>query len=289
MRTTKSQGRGTLYLEPAALQPFDVLLTRGAAKQSLWIAKLTSGKFSHAALVVNRWFLFESDDVGVGYTPLKIHRIECLKDKRKLLSELSDVDQAVILRHPCLDSATAESLENKLADALAPLIGLQYPEWTKLATALPGWALTQLGRLALSLVDIGDTKVVNPGPFCSQMVAAVLMDVLGPKLSVFVPSRGPETVSPNVFLSSELKPLKGVVGCADPHASLDKELQAQYDQYIVAPPRQEWTGPIVKLKATVTHMNQQVKDVSAGMAQYRKFIQDLFQQSERMKSRTKKA
>lgn len=56
-----------MYLNRLLLQPADVLLTRGAAKVSGWIARLSAGPFSHAAIVVNSALLFESDDYGVGY------------------------------------------------------------------------------------------------------------------------------------------------------------------------------------------------------------------------------
>lgn len=254
---------GDLYLNTSLLRPGDVLLTRGRVKESHWIARLTWGPFSHAALVVNGSVLFESDDLGVGYTALHVDRVERSAAGKHLLSVLTDVDRAVLLRHPRMAHSMAADVEEDLVEALYPAFGREYPPWANLASALPGGPLIRgVGRLLLRAKAAfdGDDKVWNPGQFCSQLVADALMRVLKEKkLSLFVPPRSPANINPNTLLRSELVPVPQAIGPADLHATVDEELLRRLHAHIVTPSRQDSTGSLVRTKVQAT-MNIEVAD-----------------------------
>jgi len=165
-----------LYLNTRELKPGDVLLTRGPGKKpSKVIATATGGPYSHAALIVNFASMFESEDMGVGYTLLRIHRVEETKNGPRFLSCLEGIEEAEIRRHPHFqnDKEHDAFLEETLHRALLPFYGKQYPEWANLADALGGGPKTAIARLVLAIKDrIENEKLINQGPFCSQLVAA---------------------------------------------------------------------------------------------------------------------
>jgi hypothetical protein len=256
-----------LYLHTNQLWPCDVLLTRGAAKESRWIAWLTLGSFSHAAVVVNRSVLFESEDLGVGYTQLRTDRVERHSDERRLMSVLEGVDRAVVLRHPRLTQQMATDLEDDLIEALYPAFGQEYPPWADLATALPGGPVVRMvGRLVLKAKDaFGGEKVWNPGPFCSQIVAKALMDVFKKKnIALFDRERSPGSVHPNAFLKSALRPVPLAVGPADSSATLDHALLAQLQAHIVTQTREESTGSLVRTKIQATKNIEKADEIIAA-------------------------
>ena len=252
---TAVKSSADLFLDTSLLQPGDVLLSRGRAKDSHWIARLTLGPFSHAAMVVNHWFLFESDDVGIGYTALRIDRVERGVDRRHLLWPLAGVDRAVVLRRKTLTTSAAEALEDDLIAKLYPAFGQEYPPWFNLASALPGGPIVRWigGKLLQLKGALEGERVWNPGPFCSQLVANALITVLGKKgLPPFIPPREPASVNPNGFLSSELEPVPHAVREAGPSATLDDRQLAQLRMHVVMPSREESTGLLVRSKVQAT-------------------------------------
>ena len=244
--TARKPANGDLYLDVGLIQPGDVLLELGPDKDSAWIARATGGPFSHVALVVHRTFLFESEDLGVGYTPLRADRVERRATGTRTLSRLHDVKAAVVLRYPRLSTKKAEDLFEDFVEALGPLDGKEYPAWVALATAAPGgWLGTQLGRVVLSIADrIQKTQVWVPGPFCSELVAGVLADVL-PRRRLFDKPRDPTRVNPNSFLRSRLQPVAAAVCEADPNAAIDVEQAKHYNASLLYTSRKQATGTMV--------------------------------------------
>lgn len=251
----------TLYLNRLSLRPGDVLLTRGTAKVSGWIARLSAGPFSHAAIVVNSALLFESDDIGVGYTSLPADLIEGRGEGIRLLTSLIGVQAAVVLRHPGLVTCDPQDIEADLIDALYPSLGLQYPNWEKLAYAFPaGPAIGFLGRLLLRFKDWQEQqKVWNPGPFCSQLVSAALAIVLPESQQLFRRNRPHETVSPNSLLKSNLRPVKDGVVLANKDAIINTKLLEQFRQHVPAPARESSTGSLVRSRV-LAKMNSETAD-----------------------------
>jgi len=258
-----------IYVDTLRLQPADVLMTRGTGKSSNWLARFTAGPFSHAAIVVNRALLFESDDVGVGYSALGLDRIERGKEQR-YLAQLQGATRAVVLRHPLLARADALALEGDLVDALYPYFGREYPEWAKLASAARGGRLLKrVARVALRMLDkLDGTRVWVPGPFCSQLVADALMQVLPKPLTLFVPSRAPADVSPNALLESELRPVPEAVRVVDPDAVIDEQAVKRYKELLPTPSRQESTGVTVETRVLVSQSAEKAKELVERVQQF---------------------
>lgn len=251
----------TLYLNRQILRPGDVLLTRGAAKFSGWIARLSAGPFSHAAVVANSGLLFESDDVGVGYTFLPAGLIEGTGKSMRLLSALIDVRAAVVLRHPVLARSDKQDVENDLIEALYPSLGLEYPKWADLASAFPGGpAIGFLGKLLLRIKDWHEgQKVWNPGPFCSQLVSASLTSILPKPHQLFKRQRAHQTVGPNTLLKSTLQPLKDGIVFADSDAPINQDLLDQFRRSITTLSREKSTGTLTRFRVAST-MNTETAD-----------------------------
>ena len=75
------------------------------------------------------------------------------------------------------------------------------------------------------------TKVWVPGPFCSELVAGALSDVL-PRRRLFNKPRKANRVNPNSFLRSRLRPVTGAVCEADAEAALDTTQADEYNRAI---------------------------------------------------------
>jgi hypothetical protein len=243
VKTNSSELRKPLYLNWSEIQPGDVLLTRGDGKISTAIAAASGGPYSHAALVVEPQTLFESDDVGIGYTVHAIGRVEKYGQDRILLSRLDGVRDATLLRPPGVDYPTAEQIGEKLREVLRPLVGRDYPDWRALASAAKGG---QLGRafanVVLRVLDVMDsTEVKNPGPFCSQLICGAFQEA---GIECFRPPRNPATVGPNDFLASELKPVNGLVRPANESAPTD-DLYLEGLRKVPLATRKQQTGAAV--------------------------------------------
>jgi hypothetical protein len=241
---TISRGREKpLYLNWSTIQPGDVLLTRGKGSTSIAIAKASGGPYSHAAVVVEPQTLFESDDVGVGYSVYKIDRVEKNGQDRILLSRLTDIRDAVVLRYPGVDHKSATKICKKLRNVLRPIVGTDYPKWKNLASAARGGLLGQaFASVILHVLDvINETDIKNPGPFCSELVCAAFRDA---GIECFEPPRAPKTVGPNDFLISKLKKVEGLVRPADKSAATD-DLYLQGLNNVSVVPRKRQTGAAV--------------------------------------------
>lgn len=218
---TTSGAQGPLYLNWSAIQPADILLSRGDGKISTAIAVASGGQYSHAAVVVEPQTLFESDEVGVGYSVYAIDRVEKVGQDRILLSLLKGIRHAVVLRLPGLDYDAAEKKGGELRKLLRPLVGREYPQWRELAPAAKGGQLGKaLAGVVLRVLEVMDSKEIkNPGPFCSQLLCGALQDAA---IKCFRTPRNPATVGPNDFLASEFEVVEGLVRPADDSVPTDE-------------------------------------------------------------------
>jgi hypothetical protein len=262
MSASKTPSKGSLFLNCSALRPGDVLLTRGSGRISNAIAVASGGRYSHAVLVVQPPQLFESDDIGVGYSCPRIDRVELHGKERVLLSALKGVQEAIVLRHPDVDARSAKQIGAKLHRILRPLVGREYPEWRKLSKAASGGAIGKgLARVVLRVLDVMESQdVKNPGPFCSQVVCGALQEAFPPGIKCFEKKRDPATVGPNDFLSSRLKPVAGSVRRADKSAVVDENYLKGLN---VMPPmsRELLTGSAVKNLRKISEIKDVVKAV----------------------------
>lgn len=249
-------------------------MTRGTGKVSGAIARITSGPFSHAALVLNTRWLFESDDIGVGMSPIKTHRVEQHDLTAKPLSKLEDCDAAVLLRYPNSTVAHMDESGQVFFNAVQPFDGFQYPEWWKLGGAIgASGPVCDIATWTLAVVDkFSDDPPINPGPFCSQLVCAVWSDVFGDRLPLFTPPVAPEEVNPNMLLDSALRPVDGLVCHADPSADVTLEALEQFQKHDPRPDRRGYTGVSVDRKLSILEMQAAAAKIGAENLQLRHLI-----------------
>jgi len=259
MKTSAGQPQERLYLNWSELQPGDVLLTRGAGLISTAIAVASGGPYSHAAVVVEPQTLFESDDIGVGYSVYAVDRVEKPGRDRILLSFLTDIRDGVLLRSPDVDYATSEQMGVELRKVLRPIVGRDYPEWSALKSAAKGGQLGKtFASVILRVLDVMDsTEVKNPGPFCSQLICAAFQDI---GLKCFGSPRDAATVGPNDFLASELKPVPGGVRPADESAPTD-DLFLEGLRKVELVPRKLQTGAAVTGLRGIADIESVVKSI----------------------------
>lgn len=174
--------------------------------------------------------------VGHGKT-IYLNRLLLSGEDMRLLTSLSGVQAAVVLRHPGSAKCNPQELETDLIEALYPSLGLEYPNWEDLAPAFAGGpAIGFPGRLLLGFKDWQEGhKVWNPGPFCSQRASAALTKVLPKPLRLFKRDRAHESIGPNTLLKSNLRPVKDGVVLENPLAAINVKLLEQFRRNVPAP------------------------------------------------------
>lgn len=218
-----------MFIRGDLLLPGDVLLSRGVDKESDWIARVTFGPYSHAAIYHSNYCVFESIDDGVGFSKLDIAKV-CTKDNRRsVLLDVSKYPKLEIRRHPAVEKCCSTSdgqraIEDGLAECLIAENGLQYPPLPALARAVPFVPSFMIYPILWGVARYqGECPKVVPGMFCSQLVAAALEHLKAAPLSnSFGIKARPEGISPNSFQSfrSRLKVVHHAIvhedcGCED--------------------------------------------------------------------------
>jgi hypothetical protein len=190
----------------------DVLLTRGRSFEAAVIAGLSGGPWSHAALWVpadpeyrlgnvQHWLalqLIESDDLGVGDTPLHAYRLSFGTGREADVARLPGAPKAaVLLRHPALAAVSETELGRAVRAMHEADLWRRYPPLDRLvgAAALPP-ALKHAVRQAFAVAYRSAADAPRPGPFCSQLVANFFA-TLGVPLFASGNVRPPSDVSPN--------------------------------------------------------------------------------------------
>lgn len=176
------------------------------------------------------------------------------------MSRLDDTEVAIILRHPKpgLKNSTGDQ-GDKLCDIVSPFFGLEYPKFVDLAKAVSHKKTIQKGSLfVLRVLDsLKHNHKINPGPFCSQLVA-LIYDQLD--FSLFPDYLPPEYVSPNRLYSSYLHPVAGAINHPDlsliNHEELVKELSC-IDRYDPSS-SEEVIKDLVHHKITITILNRPI-------------------------------
>jgi hypothetical protein len=206
-------------LDSELLRAGDVLLTRGVGREAVAIAMGTGGPFSHAAIWLPRvgntlnaqriayLELFESEDLGLGATPLQRVEVLVTNGSRKIGLLIPNITAASIYRHPgiqYLDDTTLEHAANRLRSKEEHL---GYSELDRLALAAKTLGLRSFLENYLRSKDKRDVYLV-PGSFCSELVAKYFQEV---KLGLFWPEKRPENVSPNDLSRSFLEHTDGII------------------------------------------------------------------------------
>lgn len=220
------------YIRAELLKPYDVILSRGKSLNSTIIAKMNNGLYSHASLVIGALTHFEADSIGLGYTYIRISKVEIHDDCIRWLWDISDKKEIAVYRHPNImslnDSELKESID-KLIDIVTKLIGYEYPQLGKLVKA---WTKpTRYPKVKKFILDTmekirfkGEKKVV-PGLFCSALVASCF-DELG--YNIFFTTIDPNEVGPNQLCNpsiSRLQKVTGIICSLNPDIPNDEEFQ----------------------------------------------------------------
>jgi hypothetical protein len=208
-KTIRAQTR---YLRGELLKPGDVIVSRGHDKDSDLIAWSTFGRFSHAAIYVADYCVFESIDDGVGFSPLtltKVGHAPAVQQRVRLL-DVSSYRDIQVWRHPvleqkCQSAAGQRGVSDALAEILIPVNGLEYPDLTALARASPAPYWVALPLVWLTAKMRRESRVRLPGMFCSQLVASALKDLGAEPLKKIVDAT---KISPNHLVRPRKTALK---------------------------------------------------------------------------------
>jgi hypothetical protein len=221
----------TTLLRADMIEPGDVLLTYLGGSSSKIVANLSSGEFSHAALLVNSRVMFESDYGGIDLKPIKRLGIGTIAGVWSDLGRLPAAPKRLaVYRHPGLKKLPAGAFAEALWAELRHSCGRDYADMHRLVMLAkpPDW-LMPLDRLQLAaqlkqmiaatlkhydrVVDAvklyGGRPLARkiPGPFCSELVARVY-ERMG--LALFPDRRPTWQISPNDLAKSNLVPVEGI-------------------------------------------------------------------------------
>lgn len=218
----------TLFLDLSIVYPGDILQVRGLGRTSSLIAKTSGGTYSHVAMAVSSFMLFESLNDGIGETHLVVDRVErrpVRGNGNRLLSALLDggkpIRHARLLRPAAwqyLDAGARRDLSDTLGEVLFDFWGLAYPSWGDLvpaASVVPGRRLRKIAEAIAHHLDRGPMR---PGPFCSQLIGLALHRMgsnVAPRL------RRDCMIGPNHFKRGKyFVEVKDAIVRADPRAEL---------------------------------------------------------------------
>lgn len=170
-------------MDAFALEIGDVLLVRDPDFTASVICEAAGGRFSHAALYIGSYLLFEAQPNGLVYSPLKIIKAETQPNNWvRVLCSMAEYRDFAIYRCPrAFQKDPDEELwdrAGRLSKILINYVGLEYPKLERLADAAPVLDRTpELKRLILRIIGrvrAGDSSKTIPGLFCSELVIAVL-------------------------------------------------------------------------------------------------------------------
>jgi hypothetical protein len=219
--TNAKRSGSMLCLDRALLLSGDIVLTAYRHVGSRVIQALSKGLYSHAGIVINNAAILESTTAGIGYLPLVPERVEKLHGRARVLYEFpEDVSRAVVLRKVDLFKvATPDQVERLIFNCASLFIWKEYPQLCALASTLDSSSLIkQIGEPLVRLIETRVRKPrINPGPFCSALVATVYQML---NISL-IPGTPPGQFSPNTFLKANLQMVRDAVTQPDPKAEVD--------------------------------------------------------------------
>ncbi|MBC3915972.1 hypothetical protein H8L32_00610 [Undibacterium sp. CY18W] len=183
------------------IQPGDVLLTCGSMSQSLAIARITDGQYSHASI----WLpndtgypiLVESDGLGVGSTILSAHTL-CgpgQGDIELAYSIPNAPKKYKLLRHPDIASVSLECLQAARKRLEARAFHRSYSQLSRLIK--PAKLHPTVETIAEGVVRFAERTLSSPnmhGVFCSELVVMYFEEL---NLPLFESQQKASMVSPN--------------------------------------------------------------------------------------------
>ena len=202
-----------LFLNINAMEPGDIVLSRGRGKLSGLIAQFGGGEFSHAAIYAGACHMVEALRDGLAPTAMPIERTEIyeptdkelmntslgeLRMKDKCLCSLPDTSIVTVKRHPGMKNALRPypgRPEDAIMSVTKDLWFREYPNATALAGAVWTSAFkTWLAKHALEVFEWFEEARVIPGPFCSELVMYVMNHL---ELKLFDEELEPNQISPS--------------------------------------------------------------------------------------------
>jgi hypothetical protein len=198
----------TLLIRVDLVQPGDVLLTHGGTLLSKAIVAATNGTYSHAALFINSYQLFESYDLVehscltlVGSTVINNVPIQWAKLPHNPID-------AALFRHPQAHTIPPGSFEKTSLKLMESFWGMEYSLYSRLiAPARFPEPLATLSKSLATLYDRYWVKSEIPGPFCSELVA-----IMFAQLELTLTACGPpDLTTPNDLALSQLVKIDGAI------------------------------------------------------------------------------
>ncbi len=199
---TRGEAEGQRFLNLSRLKPYDVILWKSSGIVADAIAKGTSGRFSHALMVVSTCFFFDARKEGQNFRCFDVKYLHRNKaGELDVYADVSDYEDLIVLRHPLsldLHPATCQMLQEQLLDVLSYIV---LDHYARISKFLPFLKLHQ--RVSTVLRNVldrlsGDGELPNE-KFCSQLVLELLRTC---GFDLYSDSRPSGCISPNDLANS---------------------------------------------------------------------------------------
>lgn len=210
MRSSDSVEELRVFVRTDKVRAGDVLLSRDRSIISELIALGSRGDYSHAAIWLagpateGSIMLAESDELGVGWTPLAMSaHTNAVGQPEVLLLLPGNLSRYKLLRHPGIADVPPARLAAVAEKVRTNAFARSYPELSRLLSAskLPAAVRTAVGHLLrVKRVLDRDPPKLHAGAFCSELVATCFAE-LG--LPLFSSERAPESISPGDFATPD--------------------------------------------------------------------------------------
>ena len=175
------------FIDASSLRVGDVLLTQSNDKISRAIVKATGGRFSHAAIYVRDYQLFEATTTGVGFGALVPKRIEIESGRQKVLCSTEGFRDVAVFRCPPQCRKPPSDHDDRLLFALYPLLwslnGVEYKKLGEFKNIksrfdwIPKSVRAQILKHAGALFLKDQKKILVQEFFCSELVVHALSEV----------------------------------------------------------------------------------------------------------------
>lgn len=255
-----------LYIDASALRVGDVLLTQSNDKISRAIVKATGGRFSHAAIYVRDYQIFEATTTGVGFGALVPGRIEIESGRQKVLCSTAAFKEVAVFRCPPGFRQAPSDHDDRLLFALYPLLwSLNGFEYKKLGDFkniksrldwIPKAVRAKILKHAGALFLNDQKKTLVEEFFCSELVVHVLSEV-GMQI-LKSPNACPAEMSPKDLADAAVSNLveeAGAICAANPSAETASASVLAVAQMFATPSSNKRT---VKLTKELQQQTQEI-------------------------------